>query len=195
MARRRKKDSAVDTALASPDMQQELAMFTEWVDGSISFAGLGKKYSMAERHVGAIAKRNKWHDLRVKFKSQLYADTMDKHKDRIVGLIGMLDEDVSRLRKSVNGKKKLLLTKDERAYILKYFETLAHEVKLHDGKPTTINSGEVVTRIVLPEGVEDAWIIPPDPSVRIEREKPAEQGAIDDAQFNEILEDHRGKKS
>lgn len=181
-------------ALVAQDAERELSMFKEWLLGNATYASLGKKYGLHETTVRGISAKNNWRGLRKKFKDRLYLDTLETMKDRIVDLLGVLDSDVNKLATTVKGKKKAMLTKDERSYIIKYLEVLLHESKLADGKPTIISSGEVKATLVLPEGVEDAWVIPPDPMMKVEREKKPEAQAIDDAKFEEIVQDAKDRK-
>lgn len=190
----RSKKSKLDTPenqallAAKPEVQRDRDMFQDWLIGNMNHAQIAHKYGLVPTTVSTIASRQKWGDLKRKFKERLFQDLLDDTKDDIVFMAGMLRKDVKRLEENVQNRKRggKLMTKDERQFVLKYMEVLLNEEKLRSGKPTTISSGEIVTKFVLPEGVEDAFVIPPDPSIKIERER-LDKDQITDAEFEEIL--------
>lgn len=172
--KRKKKAVALIAPTQSIDtIARDVEMFKKWM-GGVSKDTIAKEYELNVQAIYDIARRNDWKGKRRQIKDAVFAEVLEQVKDRAVDTFELLSVDLGLLKKAVHGqKKKRQMSKEERQYALKFLELCMHEQKLAEGKPTSIVNGDQEVKLILPKGVEDAWVIPPDPRLTIERETPA----------------------
>jgi hypothetical protein len=194
MKKKKTQAPPVTDIQVSDSISRDVDMFKKWMSGATK-ESIAQEYGLSTQAIYDIARKNDWKGKRRMVKDAVYADVMTEVKDRAVELFGLLATDLGLLKQSAHlKKKKRQLTKEERQYAMKFLEICLHEQKLSEGKPTAITSGEQELRLVLPQGVEDAWVIPPDPRLAIQRETPETKNEdISPADFDEIVNAEKNK--
>lgn len=186
-----------EKAITGTTDHRNAEMFRRWMKGE-SHEQLAKAFGLHPATVGAIAVQGGWSKLRKKFNERLYDEMLDTMHEQAVDLMGALHKDYALLVSEHQGKKKKSqFSKEERQHMVKLFELMLNEAKLRAGQPTAISKSETSMKFILPVGAKSPFIIPPAPGVTVEYQKPEDikKDLISDAEFEEMVETAKERKS
>lgn len=169
-------DKALEPIVESRDVRN-LSMLKEWLSGK-TYQAISKKYGLTLQAVFDVAKKDNWKGLRRELRNRQFNQALERIRDMTMDVQDALHEDINRLLKDVEDKKRLL-TKEERDHLRSMYDRSLKEVRLDEGKPTEISSGPSRVEIVLPAGAKRFGLIPPNPKTVTLIEASPEEAKID----------------
>lgn len=179
MSRKKKPKKIHETVVVeaeldvSPTLQRNADMFFDWING-MSKDAIAEKYQMHVQNVYRISTANKWDSRRSKLIEKMHVSAMQDLKAMVYSFTQALKRDAEMIIESAK-KENRYLTGPERDHIAKLQDRYLKETRLDEGKPTEITNETRKVILVLPEGVDDFGVIPPDPRVTLERGKNEEK--------------------